>query len=102
VDRDFADRSALVAPHLPFVVRTQRAMLRRMVRYLVGQGVRQFLDLGAGIPATGHVHQIAQAIDPACRIVYVDTDPAVVAAAAEVLAGNERATLVEADIRAPS
>jgi hypothetical protein len=73
-----------------------------MVRYLVGQGVRQFLDLGSGVPTLGHVHEIAQGIDPTSRVVYVDTDPDVVAAGSRLLAGNEHAALVDADIREPS
>jgi hypothetical protein len=102
LDRDFADRTAVVVPHLPYVVRAERALLARMVRYLVGQGVRQFLDLGSGVPAVGHVHEIAQGIDPASRAVYVDTDPGVVADSGHLLAGNKHAALVDADIREPS
>lgn len=102
VDREFADRIAIVVPHIPYLVRAERALLGRMVRYLVGQGVRQFLDLGSGMPTLGHVHEIAQGVDPTARVVYVDTDPGVVAYAGELLAGNEHAALVNADIRDPS
>lgn len=101
-DREFADRTAVVAPHLPYVVRAERVLLGRMVRYLVGQGVRQFLDLGSGVPTFGHVHEVAQGIDPAARVVYVDTDPHVVADSRQVLAGNRQVALVDADIREPS
>jgi hypothetical protein len=101
LDREFADRTAMVAPHIPYMVRQQRALLGRMVRFLVGHGVRQFLDLGSGVPAVGHVHEIAQGIDPASRVVYVDTDPGVVAYSGRLLTGNKHAALVDADIREP-
>lgn len=102
VDRDFADRIAIVVPHIPYLVRAERALLGRMVRYLIRQGVRQFLDLGSGVPAVGHIHEIAQSIDPTSRVVYVDTDPHVVADSSHLLAGHEHAALVAADIRDPS
>src|SRR5919197_1512924 len=70
--RDFADRVAIAAPYLPYLVRAQRALLQRMVRYLMDQGLRQFLDLGSGLPTAGHVHELAQDNDPAARVVYVD------------------------------
>jgi hypothetical protein len=100
-DRYFANYFAMCAPHLPWLVRRQRDLLRRMVSYLVDQGVRQFLDLGSGLPTVGHVHQIAQGLDPASRVVYVDTDPGVVEDGRELLAGNELATLIDVDIRQP-
>jgi hypothetical protein len=100
-DQGFANYFAMCAPHLPWLVRRQRDLLRRMVRHLVDQGVRQFLDLGSGLPTVGHVHEIAQGIDPAARVVYVDTDPGVVADGRELLAGNELATLVDVDIWQP-
>jgi hypothetical protein len=53
-------------------VRVYRALLGRVVRYLVGVGVEQFLDLGSGLPTAGNVHDVAQALNPACRVVYVD------------------------------
>jgi S-adenosyl methyltransferase len=102
LDRDYADRIAMVVPHIPYLVRAERALLGRMVRYLAGQGVRQFLDLGSGMPTRGHVHEIAQGVDAASRVVYVDSDPGVVACSDRLLAGNEHATLVCADIREPS
>src|SRR6187399_1897854 len=65
---DFADNVALVAPPIPYLIRRERAMLGRMVRYLVGQGVEQFLDLGSGLPTGEHVHEIAQTANPECRV----------------------------------
>jgi hypothetical protein len=101
VDRHFAENTAMCAPHIPYLVRAQRALLGRMVRYLVEQGVRQFLDLGSGVPTLGHVHEIAQALDPAARVVYVDHDPGVAADGRYLLEGNDNAVLIDADLRNP-
>lgn len=100
-DRDFADHTTMCAPHIPYLVRAQRTLLGRMVRYLLGQGVRQFLDLGSGVPSMGHVHEIAHEVDPAARVVYVDSDPGVADDARQLLAGNECALVLETDIREP-
>jgi hypothetical protein len=64
-------------------------------------GVRQFLDVGSGIPTVGNVHEVAQGIDPAAQVVYVDTDPAAVAHAQHLLEGSERAIAIAADLRDP-
>jgi hypothetical protein len=100
-DRDFAAHATMCAPHIPFLVRAQRALLGRMVRHLLGQGVRQFLDLGSGIPTMGHVHEIAHEVDPVARVVYVDSDPGVADDARQLLAGNEYAIVLDVDIREP-
>src|SRR5689334_21203917 len=100
-DRTFADYTAVCAPHIPYLVREQRALLGRMVRYLVGQGVRQFLDLGSGVPTIDHVHQVAQAIEPASRVVYVEIDPDLVEDGRNLIAGNENVAFLQADIREP-
>ncbi|HEX4705108.1 MAG TPA: SAM-dependent methyltransferase [Pseudonocardiaceae bacterium] len=101
-DRDFADRTATCAPHIPYLVRAQRALLGRMVRYLARQGVRQFLDLGSGLPTMGHIHETARDIDPASRVVYVDRDPGVAAECRELLNGDQHAVLLQSDIREPA
>jgi SAM-dependent methyltransferase len=71
------------------------------VSYLVGQGVTQFLDIGSGIPSVGNVHQIAQGLDPKCRVAYVDNDPIAIAYAEPLLRDNEFATATLADFRSP-
>jgi hypothetical protein len=76
-----------------------RAFLRRAVRYLVRSGVRQFLDLGSGIPTVGNVHEVAQGEDPGCRVVYVDIEPVAVGHARSILAGNDRCAVVQGDLR---
>jgi S-adenosyl methyltransferase len=100
-DREVAERILGGAPHLGHVVRVYRSVLGRVVRYLVGVGVRQFLDLGSGLPTAGNVHEVAQELDSGCRVVYVDIDPGVVAESRELLAGNRDAAIVLADFRQP-
>ncbi|SDC45935.1 S-adenosyl methyltransferase [Prauserella marina] len=84
---------------MPYLVRSQRALLGRMVRHLLGEGITQFLDLGSGIPTRDHVHEVVQSVDPSGKVVYVDIDPHVVAVGRDVLAGNDNATIVQADFR---
>ena len=102
-----ADRAAVQAglriwPQMAVAARANRAFLGRVVRYLAGPaGIRQFLDLGAGIPAAGNTHQIAQQVAPESRVVYVDYDPVVLAHAQALLAsGPAGATdYLHADVR---
>ena len=101
-----ADRAAARAvterfPLVPMMARTNRAFLRRTVRFLVDAGVHQFLDIGSGIPTEGNVHEVAQQAVPDARVAYVDVDPLAVAEGLELLEGNEYATAVRADIRGP-
>jgi S-adenosyl methyltransferase len=98
-DRWVAQRAAEGRPELPATVRANRAFLRRAVQYLCAAGVRQFLDLGSGIPTAGHVHEIAHAVDPQARVVYVDVDPVAVAHGDAMLAGIDTAAIVRADLR---
>lgn len=75
-----ADRAAARAmmeavPEAPLMAQANRAFMRRAVQYLVDSGVRQFLDIGSGIPTVGNVHEIAQRAAPDSRVVYVDVDP---------------------------
>jgi SAM-dependent methyltransferase len=102
VDRRAADAVAAMYPDFPLIMRANRAFLRRAVRFLVAQGVDQFLDLGSGIPTVGNVHEIAQAANPAARVVYVDTDPVAVAHSEAILRGNPRAAVLQADARRPA
>ncbi|MFE2750727.1 SAM-dependent methyltransferase [Actinosynnema sp. NPDC059335] len=98
VDREFADRSAGDVPTAA-MVQQSRAFLRRAVRVCVANGIRQFLDLGSGIPTAGNVHEVAQQADPTCRVVYVDNEPATVAHSRTMLRDNAGAAIAEADIR---
>jgi hypothetical protein len=100
-DQDAAEKVLDQFPHLTSVARVNRAFLGRAVRYMTGCGIRQFLDLGSGIPTEGNVHEIAQAAVPDARVVYVDIDPVAVAESLEILDGNDRATAIRADMRNP-
>jgi hypothetical protein len=100
-DQVLADQIMVCAPQLPYGVRAHRSFLGRVVRHLVASGVRQFVDLGSGVPAAGNVHEIAQAIDPECRVVYVDIDPVVVAEGRAMLDGTANVGYAQADLRRP-
>ncbi len=101
VDRRAAEMGKQLVPDLPRLALSNRAFLRRAVRHLADAGITQFLDIGSGIPTAGNVHEIAQGIDPAITVLYADIDPVAVAHAKAILAGNERAGAIEADLRKP-
>ncbi|HET9894518.1 MAG TPA: SAM-dependent methyltransferase [Streptosporangiaceae bacterium] len=101
VDRGEAERMIRRAPSMPALVRENRLFLSRAVGWLARQGIRQFVDIGSGLPTARNTHQVAQDGDPACRVVYADNDPAVVARAQALLAGSGVAA-VEADLRDPA
>lgn len=102
-DNRAADRAAvheaeLVAPSIRPLVINNRRFLQRAVRVLAEEhGVRQFIDHGSGLPTEDNVHQVAQRVDPAARVVYVDHDPLVLAHGRDRLAANEHTALVQAD-----
>ncbi|HCT76484.1 MAG TPA: hypothetical protein DGT23_07815 [Micromonosporaceae bacterium] len=100
-DREMAQRVVGAYPALPGVLQQNRAFLRRAVRYLVRQGIRQFLDLGSGLPTVGNVHEVAQAEAPDARVVYVDVDPTAVLHSRLMLVGNPGATVLQLDLRNP-
>jgi S-adenosyl methyltransferase len=89
-------------PDAPVTMRANRSFLDRAVRYLAAQaGVRQFLDIGSGIPTMGNVHEIAQRVAPEARVVYVDNDAVAVQHSRAILARNDNAIAIEADLRRP-
>jgi O-methyltransferase involved in polyketide biosynthesis len=100
-DREAGMAVAAMFPLVSVIARTNRAFLQRAVRYAAGQGVRQFLDLGAGIPTQGNVHEVADAVIDDARVVYVDIDPVAVSESLDILQGNTRATAVWGDVRDP-
>ncbi len=101
VDRELANRILEIGPDAPVVAQLNRAFVRRAVRYLVDRGVRQFIDLGSGIPTAGNVHEIAQAVAPATRVVYVDLDPVAAAHCRYLLADNPLVAVLQDDLRRP-
>ena len=101
VDRELAAHVEKAMPDARAAARVSRAFLARCVRFMVAQGIRQFLDIGSGIPTAANVHEVAQGIAPDCRVVYVDKDPIAVAHSELLLADNDRAAIVHADMRDP-
>jgi hypothetical protein len=100
-DREVAEQVLAIAPVTRAVVRDNRAFLRRVVRFLAREaGVRQFVDLGSGLPTQGNVHEVAQAIAPDSRVVYVDNDAMVVSHGRALLAGDSTVA-IQADLREP-
>jgi hypothetical protein len=101
VDRMVADQAEKMMPGAAKIARLNRAFLNRAVRYLLDNGVRQFLDVGSGIPTVGNVHEVAQQINPGARVVYVDKDPIAVAHSELMLGANDNAEVLRADMRDP-
>jgi hypothetical protein len=101
VDREAARQIIAAAPEAPVAAQANRAFLRRATRFLVDLGVRQFLDIGSGIPTVGNVHEIAQQLAPQTRVMYVDIDPVAVAHSRQILDGNDLAGVIQEDLRQP-
>jgi hypothetical protein len=100
-DRDVGRAVAAVQPMIREIAQANRQFLGRAVRYLAAHGIRQFLDVGSGIPTEGNVHEITARAAPGARVVYADTDPVAIAHSKAILAGNENAVIVDADLREP-
>ena len=100
-DREMAREVIRAMPEVEYLTRANRAFLRRAVRHLVDAGIHQFIDIGSGIPTVGNVHEVAQARDPRCRVVYVDREPAAVVHSELLLQDNDSAAVVHADFRRP-
>jgi SAM-dependent methyltransferase len=99
VDREAAERVLAVAPDQRRLARANRAFLIRAVRALAEAGIRQFIDLGTGLPTSPSVHEVAREIDPAARVVYVDKDPIVKVHNDALLATDSNVVSLLADIR---
>lgn len=102
VDRSAADRLAETNPDVRVSAWVNRAFLRRCVRFLVEQGIDQFLDIGSGIPTVGNVHELVQVVDPSARVVYIDIDPIAVAHGQAMLRDNPNVVAIRADARRPN
>ena len=104
-DREAAEQAIAANPGIVTDVRANRAFLVRVVRYLAAEcGVRQFLDIGTGLPTESNNHQVAQAVAPDARIVYADNDPIVLSQARTLLSSTQEGACnyVEADLRDPA
>lgn len=102
-DRQAAEEIYTQIPDLPEIARDNRAFLQRAVRAFAEAGIRQFIDVGTGLPTQGNVHEIAQQVDPTSRVVYVDNDPIVLAHARALLTSNPQGATayIDADLRDP-
>jgi S-adenosyl methyltransferase len=100
-DQDLGRAICAVDPIVRAGAQANRAFLGRAVRFLAAAGIRQFLDIGSGIPTQGNVHEVAQQADPAARVAYADIDPVAIAHSQAILAGNENAAAIQADLRDP-
>ncbi|MFJ6670986.1 SAM-dependent methyltransferase [Actinosynnema sp. NPDC091369] len=98
-DRERADVIKSVLPGMEMLARFNRGFLRRSVAFMVARGIDQFLDLGSGLPTAGNTHEVAQALDPRAKVVYVDHEPVAVALGRRILRDSPNAVMVEADAR---
>lgn len=103
-DRDAVDRVLEVFPHVREMARTNREFMQRVTRYLAESGIRQFLDIGTGIPTEPNLHQIAQTVAPDTRVVYCDNDPLVLTHARALMTGTPEGAVayLDADFNNPT
>jgi hypothetical protein len=103
VDRESGDAIAAAMPSIRIATLENRRFLQRAVRFAAEQGVRQFLDIGTGLPSADNTHEVAQSIDPSARVVYADNDPLVLAHARALLTGSRTGSTayLDADLREP-
>ncbi|MFG1703743.1 SAM-dependent methyltransferase [Nonomuraea sp. M3C6] len=102
IDREAVGRVEKAMPEIRQLAQENRAFLRRAVRYMARQGIRQFIDIGSGLPTVGNTHEIAQEIVPDARVVYVDNDPVVLQHGRAILATDVNTTVAAADMRHPA
>jgi O-methyltransferase involved in polyketide biosynthesis len=102
-DRELGERTLAAYPDLVYSVRANRAFLARTVRFFAEEGIRQFLDIGTGIPTANNTHEVAQRVAPDSRVVYVDNDPVVLSHAQALLKSTPqgRCAYLDADMRDP-
>lgn len=101
-DREAGDEFARTMPSILLGVRECRAFLARAVRFLTAEcGIRQFLDIGTGLPTADNIHEVAQRTAPECRVVYVDNDPMVLTHARALLTSSDagKTAYIDADLR---
>jgi hypothetical protein len=99
VDRQFAKQLMTALPDAQSLAQENRGFLRRTATFLAEQGIRQFIDLGSGIPTVGNTHEVVQRIEPTARVLYVDNEPVAVAHSELILEDNDNAGILRADVR---
>lgn len=100
-DRDAAGRILAVAPEIRDCAWANRGFHQRAAKWIAERGVRQFIDIGSGLPTVGNTHEVVQRVDPSCRVAYVDNDPMVRAYAGELITDRTRVRAVRGDFREP-
>jgi len=101
VDRTIGAKMLDACPDVRPGAMVNRAFLRRAVNFMMEEGIEQILDLGSGLPTVGNVHEVARAMNPEARVVYVDIDPVAVTHGRAMLADDEGAAIIRADVRQP-
>jgi S-adenosyl methyltransferase len=101
VDREAAEQMRRLMPELSDAAWANRGFHQRAAKWMARRGIRQFIDVGSGLPTRGNTHDAVQAVDPGARVVYVDNDPMVTAHAKGLLSGGGNTRFVEADLRDP-
>jgi hypothetical protein len=101
VDRIAADALREIMPELSDMAWSNRGFHQRAAEWIAAQGIRQFIDIGSGLPATGNTHEVVLKVAPEARVLYVDNDPMVAAMSQGLIADPESARLIEADVREP-
>ena len=100
-DRNAANRIMALVPEIRDCAWSNRGFHQRAARWIAERGVRQFIDIGSGLPTVGNTHEVVQLVDPGCRVVYADNDPMVEAHARELLGDSTRVRVVRGDLRDP-
>jgi hypothetical protein len=101
-DRDAVERFRVQLPDLEDAAWANRAFHQRAARWMAAErGIRQFIDVGSGLPTQGNTHEVVQAVDPAARVVYIDHDPMVLAYADDLLTPDGTTAVIQADLRDP-
>src|SRR5499425_790264 len=100
-DRDTAELMTSMAPELVDAAFANRGFHQRAAKWIAEQGVRQFIDLGSGLPTVGNTHEVVRKVHPDARVVYVDNDPMVQLHGSRLLAGDDAAVVLLADVREP-
>src|SRR5580700_1041085 len=100
-DREAAQRIMALVPEVKDCAWANRGFHQRAARWIAGRGVRQFIDIGSGLPTVGNTHDVVRSVDVSCRVAYVDNDPMVRAQAAQLLAGTSGVRVILGDLRDP-
>jgi SAM-dependent methyltransferase len=101
VDRSFVALAKEICPFVPDMARQNRGFLRRAVQFAVGEGIRQFIDIGSGVPTVGNVHEVAHEKAPDTHVLYVDNDTEAVVTSQELLRNSDVAAAIAGDLRQP-